>query len=439
MSRRAVVAAALAAIVLLGGGLRVHASQAARGHRAADENSYLGLAADLRVRHVYGDASMAHPFHWAPGTPALFALAEGVAPSHARSGPFPSAARTAQALAGTLTILAVFGLGAILAGPWAGLVAAAVVALYPPLIDASNRLVSEPLGALTLAVAVLALAWAWRGGGVARFALAGAALGAACLTRADLLLVALVAVAAVGALSVRLAGPRGALLRAGAVLGGALVLVGPWTAYASHREGSFVPITDGATTTLLIGTYLPGQGTLSGFKRAYATPARRLHPSLRHSPAWRIRASAVLDAVAAQHPGLSRHAALRAALRANLRRYALGRPLAFAGMEARKLWRMWGSYYHAGTRATSAWTLWLHRAIALGALAGLLAGLWRTRRPELALALGVLGLATLVNIAFVAEPRHNARLLPVLVACGVAGWALATGLQLGPGEPSRRR
>ena len=55
-----------------------------------------------------------------------------------------------------------FALVRLLAGPWPGVVGAAGVALYPPLVVITGDLVSEPLGALTLALALLALAWAWR-------------------------------------------------------------------------------------------------------------------------------------------------------------------------------------------------------------------------------------------------------------------------------------
>jgi peptidoglycan/LPS O-acetylase OafA/YrhL len=75
--------------------------------------------------------------------------------------------------------------------------------------------------------------------------------------------------------------------------------------------------------------------------------------------------------------------------------------------------------------------VWLHRVLALLALAGAIAGLVRSRRRELALLLGLLVLATAVNVVFVAEARHAARLVPTLLAVGAAGWALA----LRRGEP----
>jgi hypothetical protein len=315
------------------------------------------------------------------------------------------------------------GLAALLAGGFAGLAAAAAVALYPPLVGATDRLTSEPLGALTLTVAVVALTWAWRGR-PARFTLAGAAFGVACLARADLLAVAALTCAAVVALSLRPAGRVAALARGGALAAGLALVVAPWIVFASRHAGGLVPVTDAGTSTLLVATYLPGNGTIFGFKHAFAAQARRVHPSLRHRPVWRITSKEVMDGVAALRPRLSRSAALSAALHANIRHYVLGRPLAFAGLEARKLWRMWGSYYRGGFRRAREWIVWLHRLLVALALCGIGAGVWRTRRPELVLALFVVAAATAVNVVFVAEARHNARLMPLLLAAGAAGWSL---------------
>ena len=67
-----------------------------------------------------------------------------------------------QALAGSALIVVLYLIAAGLAGPLAGLIAAFAAATYPPMVAATGDLVSEPLGALTLALAVLALLAAWR-------------------------------------------------------------------------------------------------------------------------------------------------------------------------------------------------------------------------------------------------------------------------------------
>jgi hypothetical protein len=109
----------------------------------------------------------------------------------------------------------------------------------------------------------------------------------------------------------------------------------------------------------------------------------------------------------------------------NLRRYALGRPGAFGSMLAAKLVRMWGGYDHGTHHRVIASTLWIHRVIVIVALAGLLAGLYRSRSAALGLVALALVVTTAVDVFFVAEPRHAIRLLPGLVAAGAAGWWLA--------------
>jgi hypothetical protein len=61
------------------------------------------------------------------------------------------------------------------------------------------------------------------------------------------------------------------------------------------------------------------------------------------------------------------------------------------------------------------------------ALAGALAGLApaRGRRAELTLLLAPVVVATLVSAVFVAQARHNLRVLPLLTAAGAAGAVLA--------------
>lgn len=151
LSSRAITLTLLA-VVLVGGGLR--AQQAAHPGRylSPDERSYARIALHLADTGQYGAPGMDDPWHWAPGAPAMFAAAHLLSP-HADGAGTPQDLRTAfwaQALIGTLLILAVFFLAAGLGGPLAGLAAAALVASYPPLIRSTGDLISEPLGALTL-------------------------------------------------------------------------------------------------------------------------------------------------------------------------------------------------------------------------------------------------------------------------------------------------
>jgi hypothetical protein len=266
---------------------------------------------------------------------------------------------------------------------------------------------------------------AWRRGGPAAFAVAGLLLGAATLVRGDLVLAALMLPVVAGGAVWRARGARGGFAAGLAMLAGALALMVPWSAYASAHAHHFVPVTDGGAANLYIGTSLPADGTLFGVKRRYANATRRVHPGTRGVKTFRLPQQLVLDAVAARYPHLSRDAALRRAASANLRRYALHRPLDFAAMEATKLWRMWSLPYAGSRHGRTAASTWTHRALAALALLGLIAGLALVRDPRLALLGAFVVLVMVVDVAFVSEPRHVARLMPLMLAMGAAGWSLA--------------
>src|SRR5215211_9542985 len=179
-----VALAALAAIVLLGGGLR--AAQAASPNLAresADERFYAALARGLAEQGHYGDRSTGprHPFHAAPGAPVAFAVAHRLTPAPRDAPTDIPAAYWLQALFGTLLIPAAFAIARALShSDAAALATAAIVAVYPPLVRTTGELLSEPLGTLLLALAMLAVV---RG----RSAIGGGLLGATVLVRPDLL------------------------------------------------------------------------------------------------------------------------------------------------------------------------------------------------------------------------------------------------------------
>ena len=435
--RRASIACALVLFLIAAGGgaLRVDAAGENRINRlSADEQAYIGLGNQLRKHLHWGRRSLAEPFRWAPGAPAMFAASSAITRDanvgHSTEiGP----ARRSQVAVGVLAVIAGWALVALVAGPWVGLVAAALISFYRPNIDLASTFLSEPLGALLLLCAVLALAWAWRRDestpsrprALAPYAAAGALLGLACLTRADVLVVAAglpLLVLLVG----RRRGWKGAALRCATMGAATLVLIAPWVAFASLNQHHFVPITDGNTTTAFAATYTPGGGTLFGAYHSLAPEACRIHPETCGVPPVRVGSAPYIDAIVARYPGLDRDAALRKAVSENIHDYVLGDPIGYAGMEAKKLWRLWGSYFVGGfgTGVDRA-TLWLHRVLVGLCLVGLLAGLWRSRNRALGAALTALLLLTAINVVYVAEARANTRMMPLLLAAGVAGWALA--------------
>jgi 4-amino-4-deoxy-L-arabinose transferase-like glycosyltransferase len=414
-------ALALALVVVAGAALRAERAAHHGAFLSTDERAYATLGRALS--HGYYDVhGMNDPLHWPPGTPMLFAVARKLTgvPDAVLA---PAAAYCAQAVVGVALILAVFALARLLAGPRAGVVAAAGVALYPPLVVITGDMVSEPLGALTIALVMLALAWAWRVPGAGRFAVAGALTGVAILVRADLLILPIV-LAAVVALSLRRDGARRALRCAGAYAVAAAIALAPWSAYATSRRAQLTPITSSSWSALYVGTYLPADGRIFAMREKLGDEARAHNPKIRHVSNRNLRTEWILDAVAARHPDLGRSAALQRETLRNLRRYALGRPLAFAAMQVRKLDRMWIGYDRGTHHKKRTWILVVHLLVSAAGLAGLLFGVWRTRHPALWAILATVVTATAVNSFFVSEARHNVRLVPLLVAGGAAGVAL---------------
>jgi 4-amino-4-deoxy-L-arabinose transferase-like glycosyltransferase len=403
------VLVALALVLVCGGALRLAASGSAGHHLSPDERAYGELALDVARGGQYGDPQIAHPTRWAPGAPVLFGLTARTLGRGGAQQPFEvPAARRIQALLGTLTLAAAFALAWRLAGAGAGLIAAAALALYPPLVTIDHFQLTEPLAALLVLVAVLAVAVTRGPRGAA---VAGVLLGLAILTRADLLLAPIAAAAAIW-------WAQRDRRRAGALAAAALVTMLPWTLFVSVHHGQFIPVSEGGPSNLLIGTYLPGNGTIIGFKRAYAAETRRRIPKLRGVPALKLPAGAVLRAIQARHPRQSPDGALMSEALQNLRRYALGHPLAFAGMLVGKVARMWWRGFHSPQAAVIA----AHLLLLATALAGLVLSL-RARVPAAAAIAAIATWSTLDNAILVAEPRHNMPLLPALVSVGIAGLA----------------
>jgi 4-amino-4-deoxy-L-arabinose transferase-like glycosyltransferase len=400
------VLVALLVIVVCGGALRYSASHNTGHHLSPDERSYGALAIGIAEHGHYGDPAMQSPTRWAPGAPVLFGLTARVfGAGRAHQAYELPAARRVQVVLGTLTIVAAFAVALLLSGPAAGLLAAAALAFYPPLITISHYQLTEPLAALLVLLAVLAVV----AGKSTRWAVAaGVLLGLAVLTRADLLLAPLAAALA-------LLWAERNRRRAAALLVAGVVVVLPWTVFVSINHGQVVPVSEGGPSNLFIGTYLPGHGTIYGFKRSLAPEARRRYPYLHNVPAWKIPAGVVLRAVAARRPHMAPDKALIAESKANLRRYALGDPLGFARMTGGKVVRMWQQAFHSPQPAIVA----AHLALLAVALAGLLLGL-RARAPAAAVIAAIVVWSTIDNAILVAEPRHNMPLMPALAAVGIA-------------------
>ena len=131
-----------AVVLLVSFGLNARVAADPRNdYQSADERSYGKLAVDLVDNHHYGGAStkMREPLHWPPGAPMLFAAGYKLFGSDEEAETLDiRAAYWEQAVITTGTTALAFALAFLLVGPWAGLLAGAIVGTYPPLIGATG-------------------------------------------------------------------------------------------------------------------------------------------------------------------------------------------------------------------------------------------------------------------------------------------------------------
>lgn len=435
---------ALVVVLLVGGGLRYDQAVHPVSKVSADAQSYTNIAQNLARTGTYTGRSQRGPvtakawkkakvqaLHWPPATPHVFALAYDVVPgADPNDRENVDVLHKTQFVISTATILVAFVLGLVLAGGWAGVATAAIVAVYPPLVWGPSTLLSEPLGALMVTAAFTAVALAWRSGRLPWWGLAGALFGGVLLTRTDLMFVpvflAVFALCMIGAT----VGWRRGLQSAALLIAGTAVVVLPWTFQASRTAETLVPVTTGGGSALFVGTYLPGNGSTFDMKFAMLDEIVERHPSYADRHYTTIPAQVVLDDVAKKtrekHPDLDleRDQALSTAARENLRTYALGQPVAFARMMLFKVGKMWTRYARGGADPTKVAYTAMHLVIVGLAAFGLLWGIVRRRDPALVSILIAIATGTAVHMLAVAHGRYNLPLMPILIAGGVAGWAM---------------
>lgn len=445
--------AALVVILLLGLGLR--GAEAWDGRPPVyDAAAY----AKIDERLAEGDgftlgANATQPAsNYSPGVPLLVGgLYELSGGTHERP------ARIVLALLGTLAILFTYLIGRRLAGPAAGLVGAAAVAIYPALLEYQGMLMGEPLAATLLSGAVLAILWAAgpsarRAGPVAatraRWLVPGLLLGALVLVRPEYLGISVLL--AVVVLAWDRDEWRTGLAKAGLLLAGVALVVAPWTVRNAVVLDRFVPVSTGGGQVLFAGSYMPSGGDPErvgeevlerhpGLTRQLAAeylprddfPVRYTGKSSQEVPGSlvaRVRLEQILAALAAQrYPGMETDEALGRMGRERLWDDVTERPVEYAGFIAAKVWRAWSQ----GPREVMEKPGWraFHLVLVALALVGLVA-LVRRRRPHEALLLAVLLLAVTAIVALlVASPRRVLVTLPLIAAlAGVGATALADSL-----------
>jgi hypothetical protein len=466
--------AVLAAILLLGLGLRV--DNAWRGRSPVyDAAAYADIAANLARGEGFtlGPSATQPADNYSPGLPllaaGLYKLTGGV---HERF------ARLVLALLGTLSVFFTYLIGRRLSGPLAGIVGAAVVAVYPALLEYQGMLMSEPLAATLLSGAVLSMLWAdrsgarvlsWGGGtGMAlgfspesdaavrdrgwgekedaapsryplptpparRWLLPGLLLGALALTRPEYLAISLPIAVVVFARGGRANWTTG-LTQAAIMLAGLVLVVVPWTVRNAITLDRFVPISTGGGQVLFAGSYMPSGGDP---ERVGEEVVAR-HPGI-FAPGdlQRLRLEQILAILAAHRfPGTPTDEALARMGRERLWEDVSEHPLEYAGFLGAKLGLIW---LH-GPRDVMRQPLWaaLHWALLAFGLLGLGTLAWR-RRWEALLLSAILVSATTIGVLLVASPRRALVTIPLLAALAGAGaaWA-ATLLRERIERPSRR-
>lgn len=251
---------AAAALVLLAFGVRI-AFVARTPYRVInDAGSYLTLASD--IAHT-GDYSGSHApgkgaggtrgpsAYFAPGFPYLLAFVDTVDGHAVRRGPAIQPARYAQAALGAVTVAAVGAVAFEAFGGWlVALIAMAVAAVYPVLVEVSGTLVAENLLTPLVLGAVWAALRARRSPGraYAWLAGAGALTGLATLTHENAVLLVL----PLGWAAWRIAPRRP--LGLGLFIACTVLCVLPWTIRNAVVMHDFIPVSD-ETGITLVGTY----------------------------------------------------------------------------------------------------------------------------------------------------------------------------------------
>lgn len=405
--------AALVAVLLLGLGLRVVEAWDGRAP-VYDAAAYGAIAANL----AEGDGFTAGPeatqpsSNYSPGLPlftaGLYELSRGE---------YERFARVVLALIGSLSVLFAYLIGRRLGAElWAALVGAAVVAIYPALLEYQGMLMSEPLAATLLSGGVLAVLWAWDGGW-ARWLLAGGLFGALALVRPEYLAIALLVALVAFARQAR-DDWRRSLLRAAIFIGALVIVIAPWTIRNAVALDRFVPISTGGGQVLFAGTYLPSDGD----PEKVGAEVVAENPNLfQPQDAERLRLEQILARLAAdRHPGTETDQALSKLGKEQLWDGITEEPVEYGGFVATKIWRIWSQ----GPRDVMQEPGWkaLHWALVGFGLLGLAILAWR-RRWE-ALLLGTIFLAiTALSALMVASPRRVLVLVPLLAALSGVGIA----------------
>lgn len=393
---------------------RIYASINHADFTGNDQRFYSTIAKSLANDLKYNVTGSINVLHWAPGTPTAFAIFYKVL------GGGDSGYR------GMYIAQVVFSVGSLYALYWfakrftndrlIALAATAALAISTGAIRTETDLITEPLGSFLLLVAAGTLGFALidpkgREHTFRWSLVAGALLGLAIMTRPDFL--PQPAVWALVVLIVWRESWRRRFEVVGALAVTVFVVMAPYCLWASSKANQLVTPTTSGATTYWVGTYLPGGGTTNGAKR-----------HLRKEICQRVKetcaeknpgADSMILMLRRRHPDIEkRDDAIRLELRKNIRKYALGQPIAFSRMMAEKPWLMWRQPYKGHAYERSWWGNTLHIPTLIGAIVAILGFLW-LRRKNFVVAL--VGSTLIVGTAMAsigpAIPRANSRYAPL--------------------------
>jgi 4-amino-4-deoxy-L-arabinose transferase-like glycosyltransferase len=224
-----------------------------------DEHYYLETAGSIARGDGHYSARFAAFAAWPPGNAWWLSHFVGAGPWQPQDVPF--AAVLGQIGLQTLLVVLVAWLGRMLFDARTGLLAGAVVAVYPALVAFSHYFWAANLFSVLLTASLLGVVWTWRRESAGLAALSGVAFGLAALVREVALPIA--GGCALWWLWRAPAGRRrGALLRGALMLSAALLVVLPWTARNYQKLGQLVPVSSAGWLALGQGNQLRAENWL---------------------------------------------------------------------------------------------------------------------------------------------------------------------------------
>lgn len=416
----------LAVIVLLGFGLRMEKVVNPLAQPGDDALAYRALAESLYEDKSYGGPDFDTPSDWSPGAPLIYAGAY-----YLTGGVRDGVARGVEALFGTAAILLAYLLAFRLSRRRAApLIAAALVAFYPPFIHSTGALMSEPPAIFTLPAAVLCFWWADGRENWWAWIPAGLLLGLTALIRPEYMVVAALFALFLLIRAWMKRGPRQAVVATIAMGLAILVPIVPWTIRNHNDLGRWVPISTGSGKALFVGSNLPADGDYKRVKAQLLEEQRGITLAPDSAELEKVDPVPLFDEAARQYriendlPDLTRDQALGRLGKENLRDYLTEQPLDYIGMSFRKVWRMWGS--GVGEAMSSPLGALIQKLLVLAGLIALGWLGWKRRWEAIALAIPILTV-TAVGAATLAPARRNEILMTLVLPLAAVALAEAAG------------